>query len=266
MSIYVLSVIIYFHYFSGSKEGAVNIFNCHNVNIVNCSFENNNSTGQFARARFQGSSGGLSIGMYRNTAPVRTAAVSVGVHSCRFINNKAHAFGSDVHTATSLLTRNIIIGRGAGMSLTIDSNNTVHSYISHNYFEKNTARVYGGGLYFLVYNVTKNQTYLFSENTFIDNQALLTSGAMIYGLVGMVHAGSNITVNVLRNYFEGNRAQLGGAFRFQRPTGNQGNYLVFNNCTFIRNMAVENGAAIGISKAQFFNFDQHTIPITITNW
>lgn len=203
--------------------------------------------------------------MYRDTA-VGTTEISVVVHSCRFINNQALAFGSDTHTATSFLSSNIITGRGAGMSLTIDSNSAVHSYVTCNYFEKNTARVYGGGLYFLVNEVTKNQTYLFNENVFIDNQALLTSGAMIYGLVGMVHAGSSINVKMFSNHFEGNMAQLGGAFRFQRPTGNQGNYLVFNNCTFNRNMAIENGAAIGISKAQFFNFDQRTIPITIANW
>ena len=188
------------------------------------------------------------------------------VHSCRFIDNQAHAFGSDVHTSTSFLSSNIITGRGAGMSLTIDSSNAIHSSISYNYFENNTARVYGGGLYFLVNEVTKNQTYLFNENVFVDNEAILTSGAMVYGLVGMVHTGSSINVKIFRNYFEGNKAQLGGAFRFQRPTGNQGNYLVFNDCTFNRNMAVENGAAIGISKAQFFNFDQRTIPITISNW
>ena len=152
------------------------------------------------------------------------------------------------------------------MSLTLDSNNTVRSDITHNHFEKNMARVYGGGLYFLVNNVTKNQTFLFKENTFIDNQALLTSGAMIFGLVGMVPTGSSINVNILKNHFEGNSAQLGGAFRFQRPTGNQGNYLMINDCTFKRNMAIENGAAIGISKAQFFNFDQLSIPITIANW
>ena len=203
--------------------------------------------------------------MYRDTA-AQHAEVSVVVHSCSFINNQAHAFGSNAHTATSFLSSNIITGRGAGMSLTIDSNNAVRSYVTYNHFEKNTARVYGGGLYFLVNEVTKNQTYLFSENVFINNQALLTSGAMIYGLVGMVYAGSSINVKIFRNYFEGNMAQLGGAFRFQWPTGNQGNYLVFNNCTFNRNMAIENGAAIGISKAQFFNFDQRTIPITIANW
>lgn len=152
------------------------------------------------------------------------------------------------------------------MSLTLDSNNAIHSNITQNLFEGNTARVYGGGLYFLVNEVTKNQTFLFKENNFTNNQAMLTSGAMIYGLVGTVHPRSSINVNMLRNHFEGNMARFGGAFRFQRPTGNQGNYLVFNNCTFNRNMAIENGAAIGISKAQFFNFDQNTIPITIANW
>ena len=205
--------------------------------------------------------------MYPSTATINHGdVVSIVVDLCRFINNKAYAFGSDVHTATSLLTTSIITGRGGGMSLTMNSNNTVYSNITHNYFEKNTARVYGGGLYFLVKNVTRNQTHFFQNNIFIDNQALLTSGAMIYGLVGMVPAGSSINVNVLRNYFEGNSAQLGGAFRFQRPTGNQGNYLMINNCIFKRNMAIENGAAIGISKAQFFNFDQRSIPVTIANW
>lgn len=152
------------------------------------------------------------------------------------------------------------------MSLTVDSSNAIGASITGNYFENNTAMVYGGGLYFLVNEVTKNQTYLFKENVFVDNQAVLTSGAMIYGLVDMVHTGSNIVVNILGNHFTGNKAQFGGAFRFQRPTGNRGNYLVFNNCTFNRNIAVESGAAIGISKAQFFNFDQHSIPITMTNW
>ena len=253
--------------FSGSKEGAVNIFNCHNVSIVNCSFENNNSTGQFARTRFQGSSGGLSIGIYRNkTITVDSEYISILVDSCRFINNKAHAFGSDVHTSTSFLSMKIITGRGGGMSLTVDSSHVVHSVITNNYYEKNMARVYGGGLYFLVSEVTQNQTYLFKESIFINNQARLTSGAMVYGLIDIVHAGSNINVNIMNNYFEGNKAELGGAFRFQRPTGNQGNYLTFDNCTFYRNTAIESGAAIAISKIQFFNFDQQRIPITIVNW
>ena len=257
----------FFQCFRYSKEGAVNIFNCHNVVLFNCSFENNNSTGQFARTRFQGSSGGLSIGMHPSTATIGHGdVVSIVVDSCRFIDNKAYAFGNDVHSATSLLANSIITGRGGGMSLTLNSNNTVHSNITHNYFEKNSARVYGGGLYFLVKNVTRNQTHFFQDNIFINNNAMLTSGAMIYGLVGMVSPESSINVNMLKNYFEGNSAQFGGAFRFQRPTGNQGNYLIINGCVFKRNTAIENGAAIGISKAQFFNFDQRSIPITIANW
>ena len=205
--------------------------------------------------------------MHPSTATVgHWDVVSIVVDSCRFINNIAYAFGSDVHTATSLLANSIITGRGGGMSLTLNSGNTVHSNITHNYFEKNSARVYGGGLYFLVKNVTRNQTHFFQDNIFIDNKALLTSGAMIYGLVGTVLPESSINVNILRNYFEGNSAQLGGAFRFQRPAGNQGNHLIISGCIFKRNMATENGAAIGISKAQFFNFDQRSIPITIANW
>ena len=115
------------------------------------------------------------------------------------------------------------------MSVTLDSASTVHSSIIHNCFEKNTASVYGGGLYFLIRTVTRNQTHLFRQNNFINYKALLTSGAMIYGLAETVQKGSTINVNILRNYFEGNSAQFGGAFRFQRPTGNQGNYLVINN-------------------------------------
>ena len=252
-----------FYYFSGSKEGAVNIFNCYNITIVNCSFENNNSTGHFARTRFQGSSGGLSIGMFRNAM---NRDVSVVVDSCRFINNEAYTFGSDVHTSTSLITRGIITGRGGGMSLTFNSRNRIHSNIMHNYFEKNIARAYGGGLYFLVRGVTRIQTHLFKENSFIGNQALLTSGAMIFGIIRPVQ--TNVSVNILRNYFEGNSAQLGGAFQFQGPSDNQGNNLTINNCTFKRNMAIQNGAAIGISKARLFNIflNQRTIPIMITNW
>ena len=152
------------------------------------------------------------------------------------------------------------------MSLTLDSAYAVHSSIIQNHFEKNTASDHGGGLYFLIRKVTRNQTHLFKQNNFINNKALLTSGAMIYGLVEIVQKGSTSNVNISRSYFEGNSAQLVGAFRFQRPTGNQGNYLIINNCTFKRNMAMENGAAIGISKAQFFNFSQSSIPITIANW
>ena len=61
-------------------------------------------------------------------------------------------------------------------------------------------------------------------------------------------------------------AQFGGAVRFQRPSGNHGNHLVFDNCTFNRNTAIESDAAIGISMVRSFDFDQDNTPNMTVNW
>jgi len=245
-------------------EGAVNIYNCPNVNITNCTFEYNNSTGEFSLDRFQGSSGGLSIGFYDGRESPPTDSINIIVDSCRFISNNSTALGSDVHTATNLLRTNIVTGRGGGMSITLNTKLVVFSTVTNNYYENNWGSVYAGGLYFLILDVKKNQTHLFKNNYYLRNQAGTTSGGMLYGLVGKVR--STIFVSVMNDYYQENSAPLAGAVRFQRPTGNQGNFLTYNNCTFVNNSAMESGAAIGISKTQFFNFNQKSVPISIINW
>ena len=247
-------------------EGAVNIFNCPNIKIVNCTFEHNNSTGEFSRNRFQGSSAGLSIGFYDGRASPSSDNITILVESCKFINNNSTALGNDVHTATTLLRTNIVTGRGGGMSITLNTKLAVYSTVTNNYYGSNWASVYAGGLYFLIRNVIQNQTYLFKNNYYLRNQAGTTAGGMMYGLVGLVQLRSAIFVNVTGDYYQENSAPLVGAVRFQRPTGNQGNLLTYNNCTFVNNTARESGAAIGISKSQFFNFDQQSVPISIVNW
>jgi len=247
-------------------EGAVNIYNCPNVSIINCVFEHNNSTGEFSRDRFQGSSAGLSIGFHDGRESPPTDKITILVDSCRFISNNSTALGSDVHTATNLLRTSIVTGRGGGMSITLNTELMVHTTVTNNYYESNWGRVYAGGLYFLIRDVTKNQTHLFKNNYYLRNQAGTTTGGMVYGLVGTVHLGSTIFVNVTDDYYQENSSPLAGAVRFQRPTGNQGNFLTYNNCTFLYNTAVESGAAIGISKAQFFSFNQQSVPIKIVNW
>ncbi|XP_065897579.1 uncharacterized protein [Dysidea avara] len=261
----VTSVVMEDVRFSNSVEGAVNIYNCPNVNVVNCTFEHNNSTGQFSRDRFQGSSGGLSIGFYDGRESPATDNITILVDSCRFISNNSTALGSDVHTATNLLRTNIVTGRGGGMSITLNTGLAVYSTVINNYYESNWGSVYSGGLYFLIRDATQSQTYLFKNNYYLKNQAGTTTGGMLYGLVGTVRLGSTVFVNVTDDYYQENSAPLAGAVRFQRPTGNRGNFLTYTNCTFVKNTAKESGAAIGISKSQFFNFDQQSVPISIVN-
>ena len=247
-------------------EGAVNIYNCPNVNVVNCTFEHNNSTGGFSRDRFQGSSGGLSIGFFDGRASPATDNITILVDSCRFISNNSTAFGSNVHIATDILSTNLVMGRGGGMSITLKTELAVYSIVTNNYYENNWANVFAGGLYFLVVDITRNQTHVFRSNHYLRNQAGTTTGAMLYGLVGNVQLRSAISVNISDSYFLENSSPLTGAVRFQRSTNNLRNFLTYKNCTFVGNTARESGAAIGVSKVNYFEFDQQSVPISILNW
>ncbi|XP_065897582.1 uncharacterized protein [Dysidea avara] len=251
--------------FSNSVEGAVNIYNCPNVNVVNCTFEHNNSTGGFSRDRFQGSSGGLSIGFFDGRASPATDNITILVDSCRFISNNSTAFGSNVHIATDILSTNLVMGRGGGMSITLKTELAVYSIVTNNYYENNWANVFAGGLYFLVVDITRNQTHVFRSNHYLRNQAGTTTGAMLYGLVGNVQLRSAISVNISDSYFLENSSPLTGAVRFQRSTNNLRNFLTYKNCTFVGNTARESGAAIGVSKVNYFEFDQQSVPISILN-
>ena len=48
--------------------------------------------------------------------------------------------------------------------------------------------------------------------------------------------------------------------------GKIGNFASFDNCTFVRNTALEVGAAIGVSTLLYFRDTSNIIPFQITSW
>lgn len=65
----------------------------------------------------------------------------------------------------------------------------------------------------------------------------------MYSIVGAMHAGTNVD-----------------------SEGKLGNFAGFENCTFIRNSAVEFGAAVGVSTLLYFRDFSSITPFQITSW
>ena len=246
--------------FRNHEHGALNIFNCPNVTVKNCTFRNNNSTSCFTRKPFQGNSGGLSLGYNMEFASL--SSVNALVTDCVFINNSADPPSDLFLSTTNLIERQIFSGRGGGIAIPINVTCPVNVTINNNLFRNNSASNFGGSLYCYISGTIDNVTCMFKNNKFFGNEAGLGSGALHfqnYARSSKVHS------TVYNCTFENNKAQTGSCLRLF-SFGFGGNFLAIKECSFNGNTATGAGGIIVILSHKYHQSREHYDLVEFTNW
>ena len=251
-------------YFRNHKHGSLNIYNSPNVIVKDCKFLNNTSDSFFTRKRFQGSSGGLSIGYNANITSLNSAKVLVT--NCNFTNNKAIAPPDLYLSTTDFLVRNIYSGRGGGLSMPINALWPLNIVINSSTFVNNYAENYGGGLFFHILGNIINQTYLIENNIFSNNSALIGSGAINFGNFGSTVPFSTLHNTIYNCTFENNSAQKGGSLHIVPSyPGLSDNFIRITKCLFRNNTSTKYGI-IDVSSFNYYKTRQHYQPVHFTEW
>ena len=188
-------------YFS---QGAVDTYNCLEVAVWNCTFENNGPVVITKLFPVRGHSGGLSVGFFFHQ-PVNRTELTVVIRGSIFRNNTVHASVSGRQSTSQLLTQFLITGRGGGCSVTVFSVISVDVFVTDCLFERNYALSFGGGLY-LGWLGGSSHTTRVADSSFIGNECLGGAGGLE---LGFGTAGSN-RLFASRLLFIGNKATFGG--------------------------------------------------------
>ena len=245
--------------------GALDVYNCLQVQLFDSIFTNNTARAQIQDAPFRGNSGGISIGIHDVQSNIST--VYFTVRNCTFIGNKAEPDIVDVVSTTRLYQQELFTGRGGGLGIFIQNNISVSATIEDCYFQQNNATSLGGGLYFILNGLVSNHSVRVSRSKFINNSAQV-GGGMHVGYLLISIAATVHTVEVTNCTFINNQASYGGAtYIFPSIRGARGGVSVkFRNCTFTKNSASTYGAALGLLSVDFFEpFDLFS-PYIVEDW
>ena len=235
------------------------------MTVKNCKFTDNNSTSYFGRKPFQGHGGGASIAYNVRLAQLDSANVIVS--NCEFINNRAEPPNDLFETTTNLIENAIFSGRGGGLSMPISATFPLNVVVNNSIFINNFAKNYGGGLYCFMSGTNSNQTYMFGNNTFIRNQALIGSGAMNFGNFAYTAPSTTLHSTIYGCTFQGNVAHIGGCLHiFPSYGGFGGNFVTLQDCILENNTSIEYGGAVDVTSYNAYQSRQHFEPVEFINW
>lgn len=190
----------------------MDIFDSFLIFIHNCIFENNGPvTNVLKKQPYSIHSGGMSIVM--DHLPEREDNIEpiILITSCQFINNSAVPTAEHIRSTNDIFTRNIFTGRGGGLGITLHSPEiTINGYVKDSLFERNTAGIWGGGMY-VIFGLGSNHTIVTKSNKYIDNLSFSGAGGLF---VGSLETGTReifSSMFVEHCEFIGNSAEKGGA-------------------------------------------------------
>ena len=253
-----------FHY-RNHQHGALNIFNSPNVIVKFCTFRNNTSSSYFTRKPFQGNSGGLSVAY--NTKLASLSSVNVLVTDCVFINNSADPPPFLFLSTTDLIEKQIFSGRGGALAMPVKAACPLSITVNNSIFMNNFAQNYGGSMYCFIGGTNSNQTYIFGNNSFINNEALNGSGAMHFGNFGRTLPFTSLHSTIYNCTFKNNRAPSGGcSHMFPSYAGFSENFIKIEKCLFHNNTATEIGGTFDISSYNSYKSRQHYDPVKFIDW
>ena len=190
------------------SEAALDIYNSPNISITGSTFVDNVGTGIVA-IPFRGNTGAVAIGF--NTIQTDIPHPHFNVSHCNFTNNRATAENSFRTTNRAFFSR-VFTGRGGGLGIFInESLHNITGVISDNVFLNNYARLFGGGLYIVIFGERTQNFMLVERSIFDNNVARSGAGGLLMtffstGLLGAPH-----TTNVTDCSFSGNSGESGGA-------------------------------------------------------
>lgn len=139
--------------------------------------------------------------------------------------------------------------------------------INNSVFINNLATNYGGGLYCFIGGIFGNQTYMFGNNTFMGNQALIGSGAMDFSNFAETAPFSTLHSTIHGCTFEENIARISGGFDiFPSLYGYSDNFVKLQDCRFTNNTSTEYGGAVAVTSYNAYQSRQHYEPVEFINW
>ena len=208
-----LCSVLYPHTCRYFNQGAVDIFNCHNVEIMYSRFAHNGPVRVLKLEAYRGHSGGLSVAYNWNEVNVTTQP-NVTVSSCQFYNNSASGPSSSVQQSTStLLTRLLFTGRGGGAAIIINSPLSVLVHVFNCTFEENYALSYGGGIY-LAWGSVSGHVAVINRTRFIRNRTPGGAGGLEMGFAQGGYEENAVKVFAYNCEFIENEATHGGGVYF----------------------------------------------------
>ena len=195
------------------------------------------------------------------------SSIDVLVADCNFSNNAADPPPELYLSTTNLIERRIFSGRGGGMAMPIKVECPLNVVINNSLFMNNFAGNYGGGLYCFMDGTVGNQTYMFGNNRFVSNEALIGSGALNFGNFGNTAPFSILHNTIYNCTFEHNKAQTGGCLHmFPSYPGFSGNFITIKQCSFVNNTSTEIGGAIDVTSYNTYQSRQHYDPVEFIGW
>ncbi len=223
---------------------------------------------------FRGNTGAVSIGINNlsnttNHTCTPNQSIDIVINNTKFVNNSAFAPGSKFRSTSHAFFNGVLTGRAGGMGIFIQEdkcNATIQ--VSNCTFEKNFARSYGGGLYFVYGNNTiQKQTawtrpqfrgYI-TNCTFSNNGAGLGAGGFISSITSAGPRTNPHLVNITDSKFEGNYAGIGGGIYYYIVfEGGRGNRLRVRNTDFTSNRGMSasstNNVGSAIAASIYYDF------------
>lgn len=194
-------------------QGAVDIYNCHCVEVIYSMFAHNGPVQVLKRQAYRGHSGGLSVAYNWKNVSVTMQPI-VTVSNCQFYNNSASGPSSSIQQSTStLLTRLLFTGRGGGAAIITNSPIPVCVLLFNCTFEENYALSYGGGVY-LAWGSVSGHTVILNYTQFIRNRTPGGAGGLEMGFAQGGYKENAIRVFSFSCEFIENQATHGGGVYF----------------------------------------------------
>ena len=260
---FLLPHLINYRYFA---EAVFDIHNSLHIIVFNCSFLHNRGTGVIQEP-FRGNTGALSITYYNMSSSASNPNITVTL--CNFINNSALAT-VNFRSPNQFLRSGVLTGRGGAIGVFVKENRfNITSYVRSCYFEHNTARSFGGSLYYTFHG---HGSHFAEVNScyFLNNSAQLGGGGIMFGgTKGTLNAPhTNYAINCT---FVGNKALSGaGLYYLTNINGSYTNIVHLEGNKFTYNSLLNDrdgyGAAIAMDIGDDYE-DNDFLPVnTLTNW
>ena len=231
--------------------------------MKNCIFSNNTSDGILTNTSFRANSGGLSISY--NSSKIKEMFVNIFVSNCIFANNVASLDLSLRYSINRLFSENLYSGRGGGLAIIFNSSSQTNCTVTDCTFINNTAQSLSGGLYTLMGEARYDQTYLFKNNMFSGNSAML-SGAFSFVILTSRNATTQVNASIHNCTFQHNSANIAGSAIVYFYDGLAGFFVMFEECKFISNTASLYAGVIDVVSYNFFAFRNNYQPVEFINW